>query len=95
MRIFLMLLIFAIGFSGYSAAAHAFVMESCGSEIIEKAQDCADHGDATSNQNSDQSSKDVCLDCHHFFLIQNSARERSTLREELLLKPHPQKWLPD
>lgn len=67
MRILILTLILAIGFSGYSAAAHAFAMESCGSAAIEKT-DCADHHDnQISDHGSDQhqSDKGVCLDCHH------------------------------
>lgn len=75
MRVLLMLLIFAIGFSGYSAAAHAFAPDSCNSTI--KAElagqgadmaDCADlqddqdrQADSGQGKNSDK----ICLDCTH------------------------------
>ena len=68
MRILILTLILAIGFSGYSAAAHAFAMETCGSAAIEKTTDCAGHHeDQTSDHGSDQhsSGKGACLDCHH------------------------------
>ena len=73
MRIFLMVLIFAIGFSGYSAAAHAFSMDSCGKAALEKSIDqdknCADHqGHQAASPQDDhghKSGKTVCLDCHH------------------------------
>lgn len=62
-----MLLIFAIGFSGYSAAAHAFGPDSCNTAMkAEMADqgvdvaDCADHQDSQ-EKNSDK----ICLDCTH------------------------------
>ena len=36
MRVLLMLLIFAIGFSGYSTAAHAFADDACNAAITVK-----------------------------------------------------------
>lgn len=79
MRIFLILLIFAIGFSGYSAAAHAFSHLSCDPDImiqIEDASaghanmdmsDCPEH-QADQNHKKDAgiekvASKDKCIDC--------------------------------
>jgi hypothetical protein len=80
MRVFLMLLIFAIGFSGYSAAAHAFGPDSCNPAMkAEKADsgmdqgmnmsDCPDHqADQDQQKNTDQSKtakKGKCMDCTH------------------------------
>jgi hypothetical protein len=41
MRVFLMLLIFAIGFSGYSAAAHAFGHQSCDPAMMMQIEDAS------------------------------------------------------
>lgn len=75
MRVFLMLLIFAIGFSGYSAAAHAFGPDSCNSAATEKMadqgmdmSDCPGHqADQDKKADADQSksSKTKCMDCTH------------------------------
>jgi hypothetical protein len=70
MRVFLLLLIFAIGFSGYSTASHAFGEDSCASATqseMASNTDCATHtGNADAKKdtkNSDE--KSVCLDCIH------------------------------
>lgn len=79
MRVFLMLLIFAIGFSGYSAAAHAFGPDSCDpamkAEMVESGMDhdmdmsdCPGHqADQGKQVDADQSksSKTKCMDCTH------------------------------
>ena len=75
MRIFLMLLIFAIGFSGYSAAAHAFGPDSCDTETMSQiadngtnASDCSGHQadqDKQTDTNQSKSSKAKCMDCVH------------------------------
>lgn len=75
MRMFLMLLIFAIGFSGYSAAAHAFGPDSCDPAAMEKmmdqgtdVSDCPEHqADQDKQKDSDTSktSKAKCIDCTH------------------------------
>lgn len=70
MRIFLAILVFAISFSGYSAAAHAFSDELCASEAQAEMTlnaDCADHhGGADSQQDTENSdTKSVCVDCLH------------------------------
>lgn len=75
MRVFLMLLIFAIGFSGYSAAAHAFGSDSCNPAAMEKMadqgmdmSDCPGHqADQDEQTDTDQgkSSKTKCMDCTH------------------------------
>lgn len=81
MRVFLMLLIFAISFSGYSAAAHAFGHESCDPAMMaQMADDSVEHegmdmSDCPGHQaNEDQqkdadadksTSKGKCMDCTH------------------------------
>ncbi|MGE0252119.1 MAG: hypothetical protein AB7G80_05330 [Dongiaceae bacterium] len=71
MRILILLLIFAIGFSGFSAAAHAFDSPKCGqslsAEKTDGAQnDCASH--LKNDSKEDQTSKDAkhsCISCGH------------------------------
>ncbi len=79
MRVFLMLLIFAIGFSGYSAAAHAFGPDSCDPAMkAETTNTDMDHGmdmadcpghQAEQNKQIDadhsKSAKTKCMDCTH------------------------------
>lgn len=75
MRVFLMLLIFAIGFSGYSAAAHAFGPDSCNPAAMEKMadqgmdmSDCPGHQtdqDEQTDTDQSKSSKTKCMDCTH------------------------------
>ena len=70
-----MLLIFAIGFSGYSAAAHSFGPDSCDPAMMTKVvddgmdmSDCPGHqADQDQQKDSDQSksSKAKCMDCTH------------------------------
>jgi hypothetical protein len=71
MRVLLVLLIFAIGFSGFSAAAHAFDSQNCHQVTsAEKKEtgampDCSEHA-ATQSQTADSSSPDdthVCPSC--------------------------------
>jgi hypothetical protein len=71
MRILILVVIFAIGFSGFSAAAHAFDSSKCGQsfsiEKVEKAQsDCLKHikNGSKDDQNSKES-KHSCLNCSH------------------------------
>lgn len=75
MRVFLMLIIFAIGFSGYSAAAHAFGPDSCTSTMKAEMADqgidmagCASHQadqDKQSDADQNKNSGKMCLDCTH------------------------------
>lgn len=68
MRTLIMIIILAIAFSGYSAAAHAFSMESCDPVAIEQPVHCADHQDSKSSDHSadtHKSATNACLDCHH------------------------------
>lgn len=79
MRVFLMLLIFAIGFSGYSAAAHAFGPDSCNptmkAEMADSnmdqgmdMSDCPGHQadqDKQTDNDQSKSSKAKCMDCTH------------------------------
>lgn len=79
MRVFLILIIFAIGFSGYSAAAHAFGPDSCdpamkaemsasGMDQGMDMSDCPGHqADQDKKTDADQSksSKTKCMDCTH------------------------------
>lgn len=71
MRVFLMLIIFAIGFSGFSTVAHAFDSQSCAQimsaeNVQSNDMDCAGH--ANSGEKQEKSSKDgkhLCLNCGH------------------------------
>ena len=75
MRVFLMLIIFALVFSGYSAAAHAFGKESCNPVVVSDVadegmnmSDCPDHQPKPEHQqdsNTDKSAKANCMDCTH------------------------------
>ena len=75
MRVFFMLLIFAIGFSGYSAAAHAFMQGDCDpismSKMTEKGMDMSDCPGHKSDKEAkkdiapSKTSKAKCLDCTH------------------------------
>lgn len=76
-----MLLIFAIGFSGYSAAAHAFGHQSCDPAMMEQMaddsvehegmdmSDCSGHhADQDQQKDADTdktASKGKCMDCTH------------------------------
>jgi hypothetical protein len=67
MKIILAFMIFALAFSGYSAASHAMSLENCSSQSQAHDDNCApevqnspDHA-----QKHDQSSKGFCLDCAH------------------------------
>lgn len=70
MRIFLILVIFAIGFSGYSNASHAMNREACASlmqsETVKNNQipDCGHHGSVKKDA-SKKAGKSACLDCVH------------------------------
>lgn len=74
MRVLLILLIFAIGFSGFSAAAHAFDSKKCHEAMSVETQDkasthdCPEHAAAKQGQSADKDSKkdkDLCLSCDH------------------------------
>lgn len=75
MKVLTLLLVFLIGFSGYSAAAHAFGADSCNPVALEKMADmgmdmadCPGHqADQDQQKDSDQgkSSKAKCMDCTH------------------------------
>lgn len=67
MRAIFTLLILAVCFSGYSAAAHAFADEGCSTKIesaagVDKA-DCTHH--AKKSENSDKTQKSACMECLH------------------------------
>ncbi|HBR68083.1 MAG TPA: hypothetical protein DEA55_01770 [Rhodospirillaceae bacterium] len=71
MRVLILMLVFAIGFSGFAAAAHTFDSSQCGQTFfVEKMDDtqidCAKHLD--SGAKGGQKSKDVshsCANCGH------------------------------
>ncbi len=73
MRIFVMILIIAIGLSGFPAAAHAFSKDSCDSSASSQLADadhevCADHNhdqDQKEKVGHDKAAKSQCLDCVH------------------------------
>lgn len=95
MRIVLMMLIFAIGFSGYAAAAHSVAGESCDPMVMEVSSghasktdmpDCPGHADdAVQTDSADQadsskSGKSICLDCHHCCTAHTAAVASYSLR---------------
>jgi hypothetical protein len=64
------MLIFAIGFSGFSAAAHAFDSSKCGQISVEKMDDaqndCAKHlKNASKDDQKSKDSKHSCTNCGH------------------------------
>lgn len=79
MRVFLMILIFAVGFSGYVAAAHAFAVDSCAAAVEQghnaaHDQNCAGHQQNQQDNHGQKSGqnhshtkpdKNGCLDGHH------------------------------
>lgn len=65
MRIFLVLIIFALAFSGYSAASHAMGKEDCSSITQSQTGDC-DHADAAFDKDHSQKhekNNGKCMDC--------------------------------
>lgn len=58
MRIVLFLMILSLGFSGFSAASHAFADMKAASTM----EDCAGHAQKSDDH---KHSKGLCLDCHH------------------------------
>ena len=74
MRMFLILLIFAIGFSGYSAAAHAFGKMDCEPNSLSQGMDksmvmadCPGHDKTPDTKKNDDGKphKGKCMDCTH------------------------------
>lgn len=73
MRIFLMILIVAVGFGGFPAAVHAFSKDSCDSVILSQMTDtshdvCPDHGQDHNQKEKtgkDKAAESQCLDCVH------------------------------
>ena len=73
MRVFLILLIFAIGFGGFSAAAHAFDAQKCHTEATTDAKadgsqhHCPEHMAAKGSTSDSDSDKEahICLSCDH------------------------------
>ena len=75
MRLFFMFMIFAIGFSGFSTASHAFIEDECNPASMAKTvdkpidlSDCNGHQDGTDakeDTGSTKASKTQCLDCTH------------------------------
>lgn len=71
MRTFLVILMLAIGFSGFSAAAHAFGKDPCdkmsiNNVVIIDHTECADHqADQDQKDGADKTAKGQCLDCTH------------------------------
>ena len=70
MRVLLILLIFAIGFSGFSAAAHAFDSQKCAQGVsVEKNMSSMDDcHDDTANNDDNSGTNDgnhLCLSCGH------------------------------
>ena len=89
MRLFFMLLIFAIGFSGYSAAAHAFAQGDCAPISISKAidqgmdmSDCPGHKsgeDIKKDTETGKTSKVKCLDCTHCCMTHVTLHQNYTI----------------
>ena len=72
MRVFLMLMIFAIGFSGYSAAAHAYGDMGCQpnskAEVVDQVMDmgdCLGHQEEGDTQNNTDKTSSKSMDCTH------------------------------
>jgi hypothetical protein len=73
MRVLVLLLVFAIGFGGYSTAAHAAAQQGCGSLVVSKSldsgnDDCSDYQSSRQNKDAHKKAADdsgVCLDCLH------------------------------
>lgn len=65
MRVFLMIMIFAIGFGGYAAAAHSNDMGSC--NPVQQSDVGCDHQNQDDAQNdaSDKADNSVCPECTH------------------------------
>lgn len=84
-----MLLIFAIGFSGYSAAAHAFMQGDCAPTSMSKAMDqgmdmsdCPGHKGGTDTKEdaeSGKTSKAKCLDCTHCCITHVTLHQNYTI----------------
>lgn len=62
MRIVLFLMILSLGFSGFSAASHAFSDMKAAADISSTMEDCPDHAQKSDDH---EHSKGLCLDCHH------------------------------
>lgn len=66
MRAFFMILVFAIGLSGYMAGAHAFSGEECApTHMSHDAGGSEESVDMTLADTSSDRTADLCLDCHH------------------------------
>lgn len=71
MRVLIVLLMFAIGFSGFSTTAHAFSDVLCDSGIsqqMDSDSECADHQmapDVKKDTGGELAAKDKCIDCMH------------------------------
>lgn len=68
MRIFLMLLIFAIGFNGYVSVAHAYAEDIAHDVTTLNLMD--DHHSEKSDHNSDKKADANCNDCSHCCVVQ-------------------------
>lgn len=67
MKFFLAFMIFALAFSGYSAASHAMGQKDC-SSITQSQSDECDHADASSDKDhakKHEKSGGKCIDCTH------------------------------
>ena len=67
MKIILVLMVFALAFSGYSAASHAMGPENCSSSQEVQNDACPPHVQNSPDhaQKHDKSGKGFCLDCAH------------------------------
>lgn len=95
MKFLLILIIFALAFSGYSSASHAMGTQDCTSVSSTEAEECR-HADAASDKDHaskhEKSKAGKCMDCTHCcasspVIIQNSHYSFDLLHAVFVLEP--------